>query len=91
MMDPMMKDKIDSVLDRVTDPESDLSVAQLGLVKKIRYCEEHTLLYVFTDFMSRQPGCLTCAGIAMALSASILKNLETEFQKEFPDLTIEFE
>jgi len=89
-MDRVMKEKIESVLDRVKDPESDLSVAQLGLVKKVRYSEDHNLLYIFTDFVSRQPRCLTCAAIAMALSASILKNLETEFQKEFPDLTIEF-
>lgn len=89
-MDRMMKDKIDSVLERVTDPESGLSVAQLGLVKKVRYSEDRNLLYIFTDFVSRQPGCLTCAGIAMAISASILKNLEAEFQKEFPDLTIAF-
>jgi len=85
-----MTQKIDMVLDRVKDPESDLSVAELGLVKKVRYSEEQNLLYVFTDFVSRQPGCVTCSGIAMAISATILKNLETEFQKEFPDLTIEF-
>jgi metal-sulfur cluster biosynthetic enzyme len=85
-----MTQKIDSVLDRVKDPESDLSVAELGLVKKVRYSEEQNLLYVFTDFVSRQPGCITCAGIAMAISATILKNLTAEFQKEFPDLTIEF-
>ncbi len=89
-MNSIMKEKIDSVLERVKDPESDLSVAHLGLVKKVRYSEDHKLLYIFTDFVSRQPGCLTCAGIAMALSASILKNLEAEFQKEFPDLTVEF-
>jgi metal-sulfur cluster biosynthetic enzyme len=90
MMNRMMQEKIESVLDRVKDPESDLSVAQLGLVKKVRYSEDHDLLYIFTDFVSRQPRCSACAGIAMVLSASILKKLETEFQNEFPDLTIEF-
>lgn len=85
-----MIEKIDAVLDRVKDPESNLSVANLGLVKKVRYSEEHNVLYIFTDFVSRQPGCLTCAGIAMAISATILKNLEAEFQKEFPAVTIEF-
>jgi metal-sulfur cluster biosynthetic enzyme len=89
-MNAEMTQKIDSVLDRVKDPESDLSVADLGLVKKVRYSKEQNLLYVFTDFVSRQPGCITCAGIAMAISATILKNLTAEFQKEFPDLTIEF-
>jgi len=85
-----MTKKIDSILDRVKDPESDLSVAKLGLVKKIRYSAKENLLYVFTDFVSHSPGCTTCASIAMIISATILKNLEAEFQKEFPDLTIEF-
>ncbi len=90
MMNPLMREKIDAVLERVRDPESDLSVAQLGLVRKLRWSEAHNHLYIFTDFASRQPGCLTCAGIAMVISASILKKLEAEFQTEFPDLTIEF-
>jgi metal-sulfur cluster biosynthetic enzyme len=90
MMKPEMIQKIDAILDRVKDPESDLSVAELGLVKKVRYSEDHDLLYVFTDFQSRSPNCVSCAGIAMALSATILKNLEAEFRKEFPDLAIEF-
>jgi len=89
-METEMIKKIDSILDRVKDPESDLSVAKLGLVKKVRYSKKENLLYIFTDFVSHSPGCMTCAGIAMVISAAILKNIEAEFQKEFPDLTIEF-
>ncbi len=45
-----MKKRIDAVLDRVKDPESGLSVSELGLVTKLRYSEEHSHLYIFTDF-----------------------------------------
>ncbi len=48
-MNSIMKEKIDSVLDRVKDPESDLSVAQLGLVKKVRYSEDNKLLYILNS------------------------------------------
>ena len=89
-MNKEMKDKIDSVLDRVRDPESGLSVSELGLVKKLRYSEEKKHLYVFTDFQSHQPGCFTCAAIASLVSATIRKNLEDELKKEFSDLTVEF-
>jgi len=89
-MQQEIRQKVDAVIDRVKDPESGLSVADLGVVTKVRYSEEQQHLYIFTDFNSHRPGCVTCAGIALALMATIIKDLETEFQKEFPELTIEF-
>ena len=89
-MDAGMIARIEAILEKVKDPESGLSVAQLGIVKKVRYSADPGILYLFTDFGSHRPGCVTCAGIAMALSATILKNLEKEFRKEFPGLEIAF-
>ena len=89
-MDEEMKIKIDSILDRVKDPESGLSVSALGLIKKLRYSDKEKHLYVFTDFVRRQPGCLTCAAVASLVCSSIQKELETELKKEFSDLEIEF-
>jgi len=82
--------KIDAVLDRVKDPESDLPVVQLGVIKRVRYNEELKKLYVFTDFYSHMPKCVTCAAIAKTLASSIVRDLTKEFQTEFPDLSIEF-
>ena len=89
IMKPEMARKIQSVLQRVKDPESNLSVEKLGLVERVRYNEEKKDLYIFTDFLGHRPGCLTCQGIAMTIVAGIRRNLHEEFQKEFPDLTIE--
>lgn len=89
-INPEMARKIQSVLERVKDPESNLSVEKLGLVERVRYNEDKKDLYVFTDFLSHRPGCLTCHGIAMAIIDGIQKNLHEEFQKEFPDLNVEF-
>ncbi len=85
-----MKRRIDSVLDRVKDPESGLSVSELGLVKKLRYSEEKKHLYVFTDFQAHQPGCFTCAAIASLVMSKIRNDLENVFNNEFPDIEIEF-
>ena len=41
MIHSEMARKIDVVLERVKEPESNLSIAQLGLVKRVRYNEEH--------------------------------------------------
>jgi len=90
MMTPEMTAAIDSILDRVKDPESDLFLARLGLVKRVRYNEEKKEMYIFTDFLSHRPACISCEGIAMAIMSTILKNLEKEFKKEFPDLAVEF-
>jgi len=85
-----MKKQIDDILDTVRDPESGLSVAQLGLVTKVRYAEKQNLLYIFTDFQSHRPECVACAGISMMLMAKIIVDLEHAFRQAFPDFTIEF-
>ena len=85
-----MKKRIDDILDSVADPESGLSVARLGLVTKVRYAEKQNLLYIFTDFQSHRPECVTCAGISMMIMSKIITDLENAFHKAFPDCTIEF-
>lgn len=89
-MNPEMTEKIASILERVKDPESGLSVEEVGVVKRVRYNEEKKEMYIVTDFVSHLPGCLTCVGIAMAVMSTIVRNLNEEFQKEFPNLTIQF-
>jgi len=82
-----MTKKIESVLDKVKEPESLLSVAQLGLVEKISYSTKNKKLYVFLNSINPTHGC--CTIMASLLLSTILKNLTEEFQKEFPDLSIE--
>ena len=82
--------KIDSVLDRVKDPGSGLSVLHLGLVKRVRFSEAKKKLFIFTDFQSHMPDCKTCVFIAKMVGENILRNLTVEFNLEFPDLEIEF-
>jgi len=89
-MPPEMIKKIDAVLKRVKDPESNLPIARLGLVKRLRYSEKENKLYIFTNVYQHLPNCVTCAAIARTIVATIIRDLTTEFEKEFPDLAIEF-
>ncbi len=82
-----MTKKIESVLDKVKEPESLLSVAQLGLVEKISYSTKNKKLYVFLNSINSTHGC--CTIMASLLLSTTLNNLTEEFQKEFPDLSIE--
>jgi len=88
-MVPAMIMRIERVLNRVKDPESNLPVAHLGLVKKVRYSEAQNKLYIFADLYSHLPKCLTCSAIALAVGSSLLRDLQREFAEEFPELEIE--
>jgi metal-sulfur cluster biosynthetic enzyme len=89
-MDEDMKRKIDMVLDRVKDPESDLPISRLGVIERFRYNEAKKELYIFANFLSHRPGCLTCVGVAAAVIDGIKRRLLVELEKEFPELTILF-
>jgi len=89
-MHPEMTRKIDAILARVKDPESGLPLDRLGLVTRVRYNEALQEVYIFTDFTDHLPSCFTCRGIAMAIMSSLVRDLRGEFEKEFPDITIEF-
>lgn len=83
-----MKEKIDSVLDTVKEPETGLTMAQLGFVERIRYNAEKKKLTVFS--CNLKPNHKYCCTIIQGLLISGTINSLTEaFQKEFPDLSVE--
>ena len=87
-MDLEMTRKLETVLDKVEEPESLLSIAQLGLVEKISYSAENKKLRVFLNDINGNPhGC--CTIISSLLLSTTLQNLTEELQNEFPDLSIE--
>ncbi len=90
MMNPEMIRKIDAILARIKDPESGLSLDRLGVVTRVRYNEMKREMYLFTDFTDHFPGCFTCRAIALAITSSLMRDLKREFEKEFPDISIEF-
>lgn len=88
-MAPAMISRIESVLNRVKDPESNLPVGRLGLVKRVRYSEAQKKLYIFIDLYAHLPKCPACSAIALAVGSTLLRDLQREFADEFPDLAIE--
>ncbi len=78
-----MIEKIDNVLDRVIEKESNLSLAQLGLVERVRYSEKQNKLYVFTKAIHSTHGC--CTLLALVQQSDTLQDLEEQFKKEFPE------
>lgn len=78
-----MIQKIDNVLDRVIEKESNLSVAQLGLIERVRYSEKQNKLYVFTKAIHSTHGC--CTLLSLVQQSDTLQDLEEQFKKEFPE------
>ena len=87
-IDKKMIRKIDSVLDRVQDAESKLSIAELGLIQRLRYSEAQRLLLVYTNPLGPTHGC--CSLIGAAHFSATVDRLTTELEREFPDLKVEF-
>ena len=79
--------KIDSVLDNVKEPESGLSISQLGLIARVRYVEKNNKLYVFAHTFSNSHGCCTLLSLYEQLDT--FRHLERELKKEFPEYSIE--
>ena len=82
-MTQTMIQKIDNVLDRVIEKESSLSVAQLGLVERVRYSEKQNKLYVFAKAIHSTHGC--CTLLSLVQQSDTLQDLEGHFRKEFPE------
>ena len=82
-MTQTMIQKIDNVLDRVIEKESNLSVAQLGLVERVRYSEKQNKLYVFAKAIHSTHGC--CTLLSLVQQSDTLQDLEEHFRKEFPE------
>ena len=87
-MDKGMIDRIDAVLDRVVEPVSGLTVAELGLVKRLRYLEGSGRLAVYLNPVGRAKMC--CTLLAGTLQNQTLDTLTRELEDEFPDLAVEY-
>ena len=83
-----MKQKIDHVLDRVKEPETGLSIAQLGLVERIRYNQVKKKLTVFSSNLQHIHH-YCCTVLQGLLISGTWNSLTEAFQKEFPDLAVE--
>ncbi len=86
-IDDSMKQKIDAALDMVKEPESGLSVGEIGLVQKFRYVSSKSILYVYQNPIAPSKGC--CIIMSGMLLEAVQKNLLDTLKKSFPELTIE--
>lgn len=74
----LTKVSVIDVLKRVKDPETDLSLYDLGVVKYIDYEDEGQKLIIALDFDSRMPSGLCCRPLAWMVQKKMVDELERE-------------
>jgi len=84
----IIQEKIDRVLDRIQDPQSGMTILQLGLVEKIRYVEKRRKLIVFMNRLGHCKAC--CAALYMVLLADFENAIKEGLKTEFPQFSVAF-
>lgn len=81
---------IEEILKETKEPETGLSIKELGLVKRIDYIEKEAKLIITVDFRRRNPSCLGCLPIAWHLQKSITDQLAERFLRYRSIKAVEF-
>ena len=85
------KEEIVKILKEVKDPETEMSVFDLGLVKHVDYLEEKKTLILKCDFLRRNPSCIGCLPIAWLVQKRITDDLSKKFLAYEGITAVEFE
>ena len=87
-MEEKMKNKLSSILERVKEPQSGLSISEMGYVAGIKHEPITNKLIVVTDTRITPKACCMVFNL---FGISRIENLLTdELKKEFPELEVKF-
>jgi hypothetical protein len=93
-IDVATRHRFDDVLQRVKEPQSGLSLSEIGLVSKFTYSAAEKTILVYFDFGRPTFVCPTCTEVNGVVNGIVRESLERllreELQKEFPGFSIEF-
>ena len=86
-MTALIQKKIDRVLDNIKDAQTGLSIAQLGVVGKVRHSEQHRKIIVFLNRLGNSKAC--CAALNMFMLADFEIAIKDGLKVEFPEFSVE--
>jgi len=84
------RDKFDRVLSGVIEPQSELSIGELGLVKKFSYHENEKTVVVHLDVKKQDYQCPACFAVDQFVIERLERDIRAALEKEFPLWTITF-
>ena len=83
-MNQAVQNKIDSILDRIKEPETFRSISELNLVRKVTFSEKQKEIHVVMDIEQPRLSCFVCGVVTEKIRSSIERDIKEEFEKEFP-------
>jgi hypothetical protein len=89
-LDSATRTKLDGVLDRVKEPLSELSLAELGLVSKMTYSESQKVIIARLNVDAPRFECPACSAMEGEVIQGIERRLREELERTFPGFTVEF-
>jgi metal-sulfur cluster biosynthetic enzyme len=87
-LDLSIRAKFDAVIAKVKEPQSELSLADLGMVTKITYFEKEKTIIVFLSSNEPRSECPACSVISGVVLAGIERDLIAALGAEFPGWNI---
>jgi len=87
-MENIIQEKIDRVLDGIQDPQTGMTISQMGLVEKIRYVEKRRKLIVFFNRLGHCKAC--CAALNLVMLADFENAIKEGLKTEFPQFSVAF-
>lgn len=90
-LDLAVRQKFDSVLDRLKEPQSELSFAELALVKKISYHEKEKTLVAYMDIPAPRLECMACSAVNGFVVERLERDLKAALEAEFPGWIVKIE
>lgn len=86
-----VREKFDSVLDGVIEPQSELSLAELGLVKKMTYYKDDRAIVVYMNYPTPDAGTCPACGVATdMMKSTIERDLREALLEAFPGWAVDF-
>ncbi|MCX7024830.1 MAG: hypothetical protein NT080_09445 [Spirochaetes bacterium] len=89
-VDSAARAKFDAVLERVKEPQSELSLSELGFVSKFTYSAKERVIVVHLDIATPRFECPACYAINGVVKQGIERMLREELEKEFPGFSVEY-
>ena len=90
-IDLYVSKKFDTILSSVKEAQSELSLAELGLVKKMTYYAADKTIVAYMNYAAANSAeCPACSLINDMMKDSIDRDLKTAILAEFPGWTVKF-
>jgi len=89
-LDAAVRAKFDSILTRVKEPQSELSIGELGIVQKFTYHANEKTIIVHLNFRTSAYECPACFAVNEFAISRIERDIKEAMETDFPSWTIQF-